>query len=87
MNNSEQTRGELAKAVSAQTGVPEHVVSMLDAESYDGLMEQAGQIARAYGPKGAPNAPEAGTFPREQRVPRTAADAFADWMRDKGMER
>ena len=87
MNDGGQTRGELAKAVSALTGVPEHVVRMLDAESYDGLMEQAGQIARAYGPKGAPTAPDAGKFPREQRVPRTAADAFADWMRDMGMER
>ena len=68
----------LVQRVSQASGVPEVIVASLNAADEDSLMEQAQAITSAYKPVGAPNAPEAGIFPREQTKPKTTAQMFAD---------
>ena len=68
----------LVQRVSQASGVPEAIVANLNASDEDSLMEQAQAITSAYKPVGAPNAPEAGIFPREQMKPKTTAQMFAE---------
>lgn len=70
----------IVQRVSQASGVPEAIVANLSATDEDELMEQAQAISTAYKPTGAPNAPEAGIFPREQSKPKTTAQQFAEYV-------
>lgn len=62
----EKERAKLVKAVAAETGVPESIVSTLSATDEETMTAQAQAIAENYKtPGGAPKAPEAGKFPKE----------------------
>lgn len=64
----EKARASLVKQVAAATGVPESIVSTLSATDEDTLTAQAKAIAENYKtPGGAPNAPEAGKFPKNEK--------------------
>lgn len=63
---NEKTRSKMVRSVAKATGVPESIVSALSANDEDSLTAQAKAIADAYKtPGGAPNAPEAGKFPKK----------------------
>lgn len=70
----------LVQRVSKASGVPEDIVSSLRGADEDELMAQAQAISVTYKPSGAPNAPEAGIFPREQGKTKTTAQQFADYF-------
>ena len=69
-------RAEIVSKVAKATGVSEAIVSSLAATDEAGLTEAATAIAQAYKPGGAPLAPEAGAFPRDDD------GATNDWLRD-----
>lgn len=61
----EKKRAQLVKDVASATGVPESIVSTLSATDEETMTAQAKAIAEAYKtPGGAPKAPEAGKFPK-----------------------
>lgn len=80
----EKTRASLVKSVSAETGVPESIVSTLSATDENALTAQAKAIAENYKtPGGAPKAPEAGKFPKDgSSGGKTTAELFADAIKD-----
>jgi hypothetical protein len=80
----EKARASLVKTVAASTGVSEAIVSTLAGEDEETLTAQAQAIAAAYKtPGGAPNAPEAGCFPKDgDIVGKTTAEMFADAIKD-----
>ena len=62
----EKNRAALVKSVAKSTGVPESIVAILSATDEDDLTTQAKAIAENYKtPGGAPKAPEAGKFSKE----------------------
>ena len=62
---NEKKRAALVKQVASATGVPEGIVSSLSATDEESMTAQANAIAENYkSPGGAPNAPEAGKFPK-----------------------
>lgn len=65
------------KRVATASGVPETIVATLRGSDEEELMAQAQAISTTYKPSGAPNAPEAGIFPRETGT-KTTAQMFAD---------
>lgn len=71
-----KSRQELVAKVAAATGLPESLVATLNGEDEEALTAQAKAIADLK-PKGAPQAPEAGKFPREQ-FSRSNAQQFGD---------
>lgn len=74
----EKKRAEMVKAVSQLTGVAESIVSTLSATDEESLTAQAKAIAEAYKtPGGAPNAPEAGKFPKSEDSEATDMRAVA----------
>ena len=82
---AEKARVQLVKTVSELTGVAENIVGALSATDEESLTAQAQLIADAYKtPGGAPNAPEAGIFPREPKPKKTAEQQFADALADAG---
>jgi hypothetical protein len=65
--SDEKERAKLVKSVAAVTGVPESIVSTLSATDEETMTAQAKAIAENYKtPGGAPKAPEAGKFPKEE---------------------
>ena len=68
-----ETRHALVAKVAAATGLPESLVATLNGEDEEALTAQAKAVADLK-PKGAPSAPEAGKFPREEK----AGDADAE---------
>jgi hypothetical protein len=65
--NDEKERAKLVKAVAKATGVPESIVSTLSATDEEAMTAQAQAIAENYKtPGGAPKAPEAGKFPKNE---------------------
>ena len=77
---SEKTRAALVKSVAKETGVPESIVSSLSATDEDALTAQAKAIAENYKvPGGAPKAPEAGKFPKNNDG---ATDEKRQFVRD-----
>ena len=73
----EKARNALVKQVAEATGVPESIVSTLSATDEEGMTAQAKAIADNYKtPGGAPNAPEAGKFPKDK-----SGETEADWLR------
>lgn len=68
-----ETRHALVAKVAAAVGLPEGLVGTLNGQDEETLTAQAKAVA-ALKPKGAPSAPEAGKFPREQQ----AEDADAE---------
>ena len=68
-----ETRHALVAKVAAAVGLPEGLVGTLNGQDEETLTAQAKAVA-AIKPKGAPSAPEAGMFPREQQ----AEDADAE---------
>lgn len=75
---AERERRLIVQRVSQASGVPEAIVASLNAADEDEMLAQAQAITTAYKPVGAPNVPEAGTFPREQGAKKTTAQMFAD---------
>ena len=68
--SDEKERAKLVKSVAAATGVPESIVSTLSATDEESMTAQAKAIAENYKtPGGAPKAPEAGKFPKNDGVP------------------
>lgn len=67
-----ETRHALVAKVAAAVGLPESLVGTLNGQDEETLTAQAKAVADLK-PKGAPNAPEAGKFPREQQA--ESADA------------
>ena len=81
----EKAHNELVKRVSATTGVPESIVDLLSATDEETMTAQAQSIAEAYKtPGGAPKAPEAGIFPRDEIQTKSAAQQFADALEIAG---
>lgn len=74
----ERERMLMVKQVASASGVPENIVATLRGSDEDELLAQAQAISAAYKLSGAPNAPEAGIFPREQQGTKTTAQMFAD---------
>lgn len=70
-----RARQELVAKVATETELPESLVASLNGEDEESLMEQAKAIANLK-PKGAPNVPEAGKFPRDEKK------GSGDWLRD-----
>lgn len=66
-------RHALVAKVAAAVGLPEGLVGTLNGQDEETLTAQA-KVVAALKPKGAPSAPEAGKFPREQQ----AEDADAE---------
>lgn len=62
-----KARHELVAKVAAATGLSESIVAALNGEDEESLTAQAKAVAELK-PKGAPNAPEAGKFPREKQA-------------------
>ena len=69
-------RRELVAKVAAEVGISESLVDSLSGTDEGTLTAQA-QAFAALKPKGAPSAPEAGTFPRNQSG-KSTADQFSD---------
>ena len=74
-----KARRELVAKVAAATELPESRVATLNGEDEESLTEQAKAIA-SLKPKGAPNAPEAGKFPRED--PKDKDEAMRKFAHD-----
>lgn len=74
---AEAERTALVAKVASATGVPEAIVSTLAANDEQTLTDAATAIAGLM-PHGAPNAPEAGKFPRDAPQEKTKAQLFAD---------
>lgn len=62
-----KARQELVAKVAAEVGLSESIVASLSGADEESLTEQAKAVA-GLKPKGAPNAPEAGKFPREKQL-------------------
>ncbi|MDO4807584.1 MAG: hypothetical protein Q4A07_10080 [Coriobacteriales bacterium] len=73
-------RAAMVKEVSAETGVPEAIVSTLAATDKKALAEAATAIAEAYRPGGAPAANEAGSHVNTGGSAKTASQKFGDAM-------
>lgn len=71
------------KRVATASGVPENIVATLRGSDEEELLAQAQAISSTYKPSGAPNAPEAGIFPREQGTTKTTAQMFADLVSER----
>lgn len=71
-----ETRHALVAKVAATAGLPESLVATLNGSDEETLTAQAKAIADLK-PKGAPNLPEAGTFPKGQD-----GEPSSDWLRD-----
>lgn len=69
-----ESRHALVAKVAAATGLSESLVATLNGEDEETLTSQATAIADLK-PKGAPNAPEAGKFPRGKK----ASDEDSEW--------
>ena len=77
---NEKERARLVKSVAKSTGVPEAIVSALSGADEDSLTAQAKSIAENYKtPGGAPHAPEAGRFPKDEDG---ASDEKRQFVRD-----
>ena len=72
-----ETRHALVAKVAAANCLPESLVATLNGQDEEALTEQAKAIADLK-PKGAPSAPEAGTFPRDVQPKKTNAQQFGD---------
>ena len=79
----EKARSALVKQVAKATGVPESIVSTLSATDEESMTAQAAAIAEAYKvPGGAPNAPEAGKFPKGKEQEAAGVDEKRQFVRD-----
>lgn len=77
MKDAERRHALVAK-VASETGLAESLVSTLNGADEETLLAQAKSVA-ALKPTGAPNAPEAGTFPRDGDVnTKSNADRFGE---------
>ena len=73
----EKARARLVSKVAASTGLSESLVATLNGSSEETLEAQALAVA-ALKPTGAPNAPEAGKYPRDASTGKSTAQQFAD---------
>lgn len=72
-----ETRHALVAKVAKSVGLPESLVENLSGSDEETLTAQAQAVADLK-PKGAPSAPEAGKFPRENSSTKTNAERFGD---------
>lgn len=72
-----ETRHALVAKVASEVGLPESVVAALNGKDEETLTAQAKAVADLK-PKGAPNLPEAGKFPRDTTAKKTTAQQFGD---------
>lgn len=72
-----EARRALVSQVAKETGLSEAIVASLSGTDLETLTEQAKPIA-ALKPKGAPNVPEAGKFPRGAQKKMQAAQQFGE---------
>lgn len=79
-----KARSELVAKVAAEVGISESLVDSLSGTDEETLTKQAQAFAELK-PKGAPSAPEAGKFPRNESG-RSNADAFGELV-EKSLSR
>lgn len=76
-----EARQKMIAEVASETGLPADRVAVLAGADKETLLEQAKELAAyidSIKPKGAPNAPEAGLFPRGAQSNKSAAQQFGD---------
>ena len=80
----EKARQDMVSEIASETGLPVERVSQLNGSDKETLLAQAQELAKyidSVKPKGAPNAPEAGTFPRDSvTTNKSASEQFSDLL-------